>query len=76
MVQKNMRLVCDGGTGTILGRYPKIPLDRRYSQESITLVLLITGSASEGETTSDVLSKVVQSFSMNSVVVVLVVGFM
>jgi hypothetical protein len=47
MVQKNMRLVCDGGTGTILGRYPKIPLDGRYSQESVTLVLLITGSPSE-----------------------------
>jgi recombinational DNA repair protein RecR len=74
MVQKNMRLIGDGGTGTILGRYPKIPLDRRYSQESITLVLLITGSASEGETTSDVLSKFVQRFSMNGVVVV--VGFM
>jgi hypothetical protein len=57
MVQKNMQVVGDGGTGTILGRYPKIPLDRRYSQESITLVLLITGSASEQETTSDVLSK-------------------
>jgi hypothetical protein len=51
-----MRLVGDGGTGTILSRYPKIPLDRRYLQESITLVLLITGSASEGETTSNILS--------------------
>jgi hypothetical protein len=50
MVQKNMRLVGDAGTGTILSRYPKIPLDRRYSQESITSVLLITGSASERET--------------------------
>lgn len=54
MVQKNMRLVGDGGTGTILSRYPKVLLDRRYSQESIALVLLITGSASEGETTSNV----------------------
>jgi hypothetical protein len=54
MVQKNMQLVGDGGTGTILSRYPKIPCDRRYSQESIPLVLLITGSASEGEITSNV----------------------
>lgn len=75
MVQKNMRLVGDGGTGTILSRYPKIPLDRRYSQESINLVLLITGSASEGETTADVLSKGCSKF-FNECCVVVVVGFM
>ncbi len=51
-----MRLVGDGGTGTILSRYHKIPLDRRYSQELISVVLLITGSASEGETTSNIVS--------------------